>query len=93
MMFQTLYVEKSTISRTAKPHIPEYMTYIGEIAKLALQEQTPKMLKQIRGKFYELLTKGITADEILKQLTKSFLAAVPDSVKPKIVQTSVLCDI
>jgi replication factor C subunit 3/5 len=43
---------------------PEYEAFIRDIAKDILTEQSPKKLREIRSKLYELLTKGITADMI-----------------------------
>jgi DNA polymerase III delta prime subunit len=43
---------------------PEYESYTREIAKDVIAEQSPKQLKQIRSKLYDLLTKGITPDMI-----------------------------
>jgi siroheme synthase (precorrin-2 oxidase/ferrochelatase) len=46
------------------------------------------MLKAIRAKLYELLTKGITADVIFQHLCREFLksqqnkSTLPESVKP-----------
>lgn len=92
MMLQTLSIEKQSLSKASKPHIPEYETYIEEIANKAVQEQTPKQLKIIREKFYELLTKGITCNEIILKLTKCFLAKSSPSVGPRIVEASCLAD-
>lgn len=44
--------------------MPDYEGFIGEIATDVNTDQSPAQLKQIRGKLYELLTKGITADLI-----------------------------
>lgn len=52
---------------------PEYETYTKEIAKAVIQEQSPKQLRIIRTKLYELLTKGITADLIFGILAREFL--------------------
>lgn len=51
---------------TAKTYVPcpEYESYAKEIAKDTITEQSPKQLRQIRSKLYDLLTKGITADMI-----------------------------
>ena len=43
---------------------PDFEGFIGEIANDVTFDQSPQQLKMIRGKLYELLTKGITADVI-----------------------------
>jgi len=43
---------------------PDFEGFICEIATDVTNEQSPTQLKLIRGKLYELLTKGITADVI-----------------------------
>lgn len=52
---------------------PDFEGFIGEIANDVASEQSPQQLKQIRGKLYELLTKGITADVIFQTLCREFL--------------------
>jgi replication factor C subunit 3/5 len=54
------------------------------------------MLKAIRAKLYELLTKGITADVIFQHLCREFLksqqnkSTLPESVKPSVLRFAVL---
>jgi hypothetical protein len=52
---------------------PDYEGFIENIAREAVREQTPVKLRQIRTMFYELLTKGITADLIFNYLVREFL--------------------
>ena len=92
MMLQTAYVEKSSITASTKPHIPEYEAHIEQIAKLAIDEQSPKQLKKIRGMFYELLTKGIPGDHILVKLTHAFFESMPERVHSVLSDVSVNCD-
>jgi len=42
MMLQTCSIEKASLSKATKPHIPEYEIYIDDIASKTIQEQTPK---------------------------------------------------
>jgi replication factor C subunit 3/5 len=46
----------------------------------------------IRTKFYELLTKGISPDQIFVILTKALLKDVPDNLKTEIIKYAVLFD-
>lgn len=73
MMLQTAKLKNETlIDKTYVPS-PEYETYTRDIAKDVLSEQSPKQLRAIRTKLYELLTKGITADMIFGVLAREFL--------------------
>lgn len=55
------------------------------------------MLRQIRTKLYELLTKGITADMIFSVISKEFLkkthgngTALPEAIKPDVLKFAVM---
>ena len=61
---------------------PEYEVYTKDIAKACIQEQSPKQLRAIRTKLYELLTKGITADMIFGILAREFLRKPSQNEKP-----------
>jgi replication factor C subunit 3/5 len=53
-------------------------------------------LRKIRSMFYELLTKGITADLIFQNLVREFLkgptqkGSVPETIKPQVMKFAVL---
>ena len=64
MMLQTCKLKNPSLSENTNIPTPEYEVFTKEIAKDVLTEQSPKQLKVIRGKLYELLTKGITSDMI-----------------------------
>lgn len=73
MMLQTAKLKNENLSDKTYIPAPEYEVYTKEIAKDVLKEQSPKMLRAIRSKLYELLTKGITADMIFGILAREFL--------------------
>lgn len=52
---------------------PEYESYTREIAKDVITEQSPKQLRLIRSKLYDLLTKGITPGMIFQVLVRELL--------------------
>ena len=52
---------------------PDYESFIAEIAADCVTEQSPAVLRQIRTKLYELLTKGITSDVIFQNLARELL--------------------
>ncbi|KAJ3190983.1 Replication factor C (RF-C) subunit [Irineochytrium annulatum] len=63
----------------------DWELFIEEMAKHIIQEQTPKRLQEIRGKFYELLTHCISADVILKTLTFELTKNVDPAIAREIV--------
>ena len=73
MMLQTAKLKTEKLKENTFVPSPEYETFTRDIAKDVLSEQSPKMLRAIRTKLYELLTKGITADMIFQVLAKEFL--------------------
>lgn len=95
MMLQTMKVKNQALSvKTTVPR-PDYEGFIGEIAKDVNAEQSPMALKAIRGKLYELLTKGITADVIFQILCREFLknqvskSTLPEPIKPSVLNFAV----
>ena len=79
MMLQTVKLKNNVLSSKTYVPCPEYESYAKEIAKDVFTEQSPKQLRSIRAKLYELLTKGITADMIFQVITREFLATQPGS--------------
>ena len=73
MMLQTIKLKHASLSGQTPVPRPDYEGFISEIAQDVVQEQSPVMLKAIRAKLYELLTKGITADVIFQHLCREFL--------------------
>jgi replication factor C subunit 3/5 len=92
MILQTLKNNNNSLSATVKIQKPGYEDTIEEICKMALNEQTPKQLKMIRSKFYDLLVKGITADLVLLLMVKYLLKNVDKKIKLSIVEYGVLSD-
>lgn len=104
MMLQTVKLKNQTLNSKSYVPCPEYESYTKEIAKDVISEQSPKQLRQIRSKLYELLTKGITADMIFQVLTREFLSgdksnnkassrmglSMPEQVKPDILRFAVM---
>lgn len=98
MMLQTAKLKNETLSEKTYVPAPEYESYTRDIAKSVLQEQSPKQLRLIRTKLYELLTKGITADMIFGILAREFLrraldkqgASLPEPIKPEVLRFAVM---
>merc|ERR1712048_50499 len=51
---------------------------ISRVAKMILQEQSPKMAMEVRGKLYELMAACLPADFILKELLLKLIAEQRD---------------
>lgn len=81
MMLQSVCLKTNgrPTERTNVP-VPEYETFVKEIVMDVLKEQTPKNLRHIRTKLYELLTKGITAEIIFLLLVRFLMKRVDRSL-------------
>ena len=100
MMLQTVKLKNDRLNEKTYVPAPEYETYTRDIAKMVIQQQSPKQLREIRSKLYELLTKGITSDMIFQVLAREFLkrqnsqdknsAALPESIKPEVLKYAVI---
>lgn len=64
MILQTIRVKSNSLNANTSVPRPDFEGFICEIASDVCSDQSPAQLKVIRGKLYELLTKGITADVI-----------------------------
>lgn len=95
MMLQTIRLKHNNLNGNVAVPKPDYEGFIQEIATDVMREQSPSALKQIRGKLYELLTKGITADVIFQHLCREFLkpqasrSTLPEQVKPAVLRFAV----
>lgn len=65
--------------------IPDWKTYVGEVAQDILTEQTPKRLYDIRLKYYELLGHCIPGEVILKEVVAALLDAVGPQMRNEVV--------
>ncbi|KAI9366101.1 P-loop containing nucleoside triphosphate hydrolase protein [Zopfochytrium polystomum] len=64
----------------------DWENFIAEMAKLMIQEQSPKRLLEVRGKFYELLTHCISPDTIIKTLTFELINHTDVAIVPAIIK-------
>lgn len=96
MMLQTLRVKNQQLNPKTHIPMPDYEGFINEIACDVNADQSPANLKVIRGKLYELLTKGITSDVIFQNLCREFLkshmskSTVPEPIKPVVLRYAVM---
>ena len=59
---------------------------LQEIARDIVEEQTPKRLYQVRGKFYELLVNCLPAELILRRLALELTSKLDDELKHKVIE-------
>ena len=59
MTLQTIKLRHDKLTETISIPLPEYIAYIREIVRDVKKEQSPKQLRNIRTKIYNLLIKGI----------------------------------
>jgi replication factor C subunit 3/5 len=63
----------------------DWEDYIKDTAKMMIQEQTPGCVLKVRARLYELLTKCIPADIILKTLAFDIVPMVDGVLKPEVM--------
>lgn len=85
MMMQTVYIQNSRLTPEANVPLPEWEKYLKEIAHNVLEEQTPKSLKIVRGKLYEVLASCIPATTVFNTLCKELVTRSDSSIKSSIV--------
>jgi len=62
--------------------------FIDELARIVVEEQSPKRLLLARQKLYELLANCIPPDIIFETLTISLMENIDDSLRPKLARWS-----
>lgn len=82
---------KSTCARypfAAKQQVvvPDWEVFISKTASMAVQEQSPQRLQDIRERVYELLTHGIPAELIFRGLLKELVKKCDGQLKAQVTQ-------
>eukprot|EP00758_Cryptobia_borreli_P016465 Tbor_TRINITY_DN6110_c1_g1::TRINITY_DN6110_c1_g1_i1::g.21880::m.21880/K10756/RFC3_5; replication factor C subunit 3/5 len=83
---------KMTDSGEAIP-MPDWKFLIGEIASNIISEQSPRMLHEIRAKFYELLGHCVPGDHIMRELLLYLIAIVPKEGRCEICSAAAVFDV
>ncbi|KAJ8605208.1 hypothetical protein CTAYLR_000440 [Chrysophaeum taylorii] len=65
---------------------PDWEAYVHSIAQDITRDQSPQRLLACREKLYDLLSKCVPADVILKTLVKDLLKNLDDELKPDILK-------
>ena len=71
---------------------PDWVSYVAEVARDILTDQTPKRLYEVRQKFYELLSQCIPADLLMRELVKNLLSLAQPALRPTIVRAAAKYD-
>ena len=78
------------LSEDAPLVLPDWETYIHEIANSITADQSPQRLLQVRDKLFELLSKCVPADVIIKTLTNALITNLDDTLKPQLIASAAL---
>ena len=65
---------------------PEWEKYLHDVATNVLEEQSPKRLKLVRSKLYEVLASCIPPSTIFRFLTKEILARTDSELKYEVIK-------
>ncbi|CCJ28396.1 unnamed protein product [Pneumocystis jirovecii] len=86
LMLETIYAKDSNLHENTIVPLPDWETYINQIAESIIQEQTPAKILQVRGMLYELITHCIPPPLILKVLTFNLISKIDDILKPETIK-------
>lgn len=86
LMLEATKVQQYPFSETQDVMTADWERLVTDIARMMLEEQSPKRIYEVRGKVYELLTNCIPPDVIMKKLTLELLKKVDAELKYDIAQ-------
>ncbi|KAF4516790.1 hypothetical protein B566_EDAN004629 [Ephemera danica] len=66
--------------------VPDWEVYVAKTAEMAVREQTPARLEEIRNRIYELLTHGIPTEIIFRGLLKELVKNCDTQLKAQVTQ-------
>lgn len=81
MVMQSICIQNNRLPADAPIPVPEWEKYIKEITVNILEEQSPKSLKIVRGKLYDVLASCIPATTVFIALTKELLLRIDVGLK------------
>jgi len=85
MQLQTLKMQKYPFNDNILLHVPEWRQGIRSVCEDIVSEQSPRQLKNIREKIYDLLINCIPGDLIIKYLLAELLKKVDNECKFEII--------
>lgn len=84
LMLETTKVSGSTSSKELP--LPQWQSYIHQLANKILRQQTVRCLEDARNDFYELQAHLIPPEVTLRVLIKAMMPRLPDQLKAPVVQ-------
>uniref|UniRef100_H2YAV6 Replication factor C subunit 3 n=1 Tax=Ciona savignyi TaxID=51511 RepID=H2YAV6_CIOSA len=86
LMCETCRVQQSSLSADQPIMEPDWELYLRETANMIVSEQSPRRLLDIRHRIYELLTKCIPTDAIMRGLYKELVHNCDGALKTELSQ-------
>ena len=84
LVLEATRVHNGELTDHTEPVVPDWTSFVKEIALEILQEQSPKRVWEVRTKLYELLGNCVPAEVILEELTKHLLHHVDIHTQVKV---------
>ncbi|XP_012217808.1 replication factor C subunit 3 [Linepithema humile] len=88
LMLEACKVEQYPFTTDQKVTEPDWQIYIRNTASMMVSEQSPKILLDIRNRFYDLLTRAVPCDLIFRGLLQECIKKCDDQLKKEIIGTA-----
>jgi replication factor C subunit 3/5 len=85
LMLEACRVQQHPFTADQEVKVADWEEYIGKLASMLIEEQSPQRLVLARDMLYELLTNCIPPDVILKTLLRELLPKLDDQLKHEVV--------
>ncbi|GAB5031261.1 replication factor c subunit 3 [Nannochloropsis oceanica] len=85
LMLEACRVQQHPFTADQEVKVADWEEYIGKLATMLIEEQSPPRLVLARDMLYELLTNCIPSDVILKTLLRELLPKLDDQLKHEVV--------
>mmetsp|Transcript_25473 Transcript_25473/g.44320 ORF Transcript_25473/g.44320 Transcript_25473/m.44320 type:complete len:353 (+) Transcript_25473:814-1872(+) len=86
MSLQTAHLKHGKLSGATPLAVPEWEKHIREVAQNAIDEQTPRRLKVIRTKLYEILACCIPPNTIFSFLCNALISTCSGDIRYSIIE-------
>mmetsp|Transcript_16511 Transcript_16511/g.20229 ORF Transcript_16511/g.20229 Transcript_16511/m.20229 type:complete len:202 (-) Transcript_16511:245-850(-) len=90
LSLETCAATNSTLTDDLTIHPPDWFSFIQSIASDILSDQSPQRLLSTRDKLYDLLSKCIPPDLIIKSLVSTILPKLDDDLKANMLKSAAL---
>ncbi|KAF1743678.1 hypothetical protein MXB_1677 [Myxobolus squamalis] len=86
LMLETCRVSSYPFQDSQNIELPHWQTFIRDISQSIIQSQSSEKLMDIRSKLYELLSRCIPSDIIMKELLMGLLPFLDNVIKNETIQ-------